>query len=337
MAISVESRSPVCTARFRAGAAGAARCPARTALPRQTQPPAEIVPGHPAGKSHTASTPDPGDGPGEPASPPGKSPGRAPLRTPLSVSRCLYPAHRAPLHSTPSSIPRTAPAPSAQHSAANCADPAQHPAHSAPHGAQHRARHPAHIAQRTPHRTPHSAPHRTPLSAPPPLSACLRRTPPGANSRPRTGFPRGSSVLSRLIACSVPFPARGRVTAARPAPPSGGARGASLGWASRLSPSNSATIAHHRCASPLKGAPYCSPLYLAERFIIFLLFPGSSVPQLACAVEGFRHSLVAALLAASLLPASGRRKPPVISSSPCINWSALMRFCSPLEANLSLF
>lgn len=30
-------------------------------------------------------------------------------------------------------------------------------------------------------------------------------------------------------------------------------------------------------------------------------------------------------------------QPPVISSSPCINWSALMRFCSPLDANLSLF
>lgn len=159
-----------------------------------------------------------------------------------------------------------------------------------------------------PHRTPHGAPRRTPLSAPPPLSACLRRTPPGANSRPRTGFPRGSSVLSRPIACSAPFPARGRATAARPAPPSGGARGAPPGWASRLSPRNSATIAHHRCASPLKGAPYCSPLYLAERFIIFRLFPGSSVPQLACAVKGFRHSLVAALLAASLLPASGRMK-----------------------------
>lgn len=127
---------------------------------------------------------------------------------------------------------------------------------------------------RTLHRTPRSRhpaqPSALPLSAPPPLSACHRRTAPGASRRPRTGFPRGSSVLSRLSAYSAPFPAPGRATAARPAPPSGGARGVPPGWASRLSPSNSATIAHHRCASPLKGAPYCSPLYLAIYYFLSL-------------------------------------------------------------------
>lgn len=80
------------------------------------------------------------------------------------------------------------------------------------------------------------------------------------------------------------------------------------GWTSRLSARNSATIARHRGVSPLKGAPYCSPLYLAELFVIFFfLFPGSSLPQLASVLAGFRHSLGATLPGASLLPVSGRK------------------------------
>ncbi|XP_038010969.1 translation initiation factor IF-2-like [Motacilla alba alba] len=91
---------PIPTAVFRSGAAGAVRCSARATLPPETQPHAEIVLGHPAGKSLTASTPDPGDCPGERASAPGEH---------RSASRSPYPALRSrrmarPLIRTPAGV-----------------------------------------------------------------------------------------------------------------------------------------------------------------------------------------------------------------------------------------
>lgn len=247
-------------------------------------------------ESPLVSAPDPGDGPGKRPRPPGAqvaaNPARHPaLRTPRS-------AHRTPVdsaqHSTPRAphprIPRISPRarqPRIPHRTPHPAHPAPHPAHPAPHSAPRSAR---------------------------PLPARLRRAPPGANGRLRTGFPCGSSVLSRLPFLTHPGtflgPRKGRRSPPGPGQPrpAEGPGERPRGWVSGLSPRNSTTIAHHRGVCPLKGAPYCSPLHLAELLtIFFLLFPGSSLPQLASVVEGFRHSLGAALPGASLPTVSGRR------------------------------
>lgn len=163
------------------------------------------------------------------------------------VSHCYSALHRAS-HRAPRNAPQISPRES----------------HSAEHSTPH------HTPRSTAHRTPRSTPPRALLSPsrPAPTSTAGSKQP--ATHRLSLRLLRAFLAAFRLLMHPGSFSGRGSASAARPAPPGGGARGEPRGWASRLSPRNSATIAPRRGVSPLKGAPCCSPLYLAERIISFL-------------------------------------------------------------------
>lgn len=205
-----DSRSPAGTAGFRAGAGSAAQRSARGALPRETQPPAEIVPGHPAGKPtphHTPPRPVSATGPGQRPRPPGAQ---------LGASPAPHPAHRTPLHSAQ----RSAPHPSHRTRASRQSHPAQH---------------------RSPHRTPRIPPRaerRTPRSAAPRAALRAPRSPPrrehtaGHAPASRAAPPCFPGCLSAPNACrplSRPEEGLAQPGRPRPAPPGAGARGAPPG------------------------------------------------------------------------------------------------------------